>query len=223
MTTALIVRLNPITNTPVIFDALSARDGQIDAIISGQKKRVGISDYYSKAQPIDRESARTVAKLYAQQANIPEDELQVRDRLPKTITKRPVLNDANLVLVKPEQSQAPAAAPSNLAEFAQALQEEHNRQRGNKQEEQKASPENPEGAVVQQGKQKRRYTKKTEEQSKRSKAAMKRYLEELSQQASQSPTLFEPVKTDAPQPVIDAAILELATALARILKTPGAL
>jgi hypothetical protein len=219
--TAVIPRFAPISNKAVIFLPETKENGRIDMITEGQRITVGI-DYYMATEPLSAEDAKKVALAFAQHEHINPDMLVIRQRLPKTMNKRPSrLNDANLVLVQQEQPKQ-EAAPSSLAEFAQALQDEHNRRQGDKQEGQKATAHQPEGAVV-QTKTKRKYNKKTaEERSRRSAAAMKRYQEELARVSSQSPTLMEPVATDAPKPVVDQAILDLAQALARILKVPGA-
>lgn len=230
----LIVRIAPVSNVPVIFYADSKKDGQILGVVEGKERLLGL-DFYQMSEPMDAEQAQKVAMDFAKQNNIDPLEVSVRQRLPKSVAKRRKLDDANLVLVpsavKPTASQQAVQAvtdrivepaPSNLAEFAQALQDEHNKQRGNKQEEQKATPENPEGATVQRTK--RKYNRKTKEQSAKSKAAYERYLKEIGQAASQSPTLFEAVQHTATPAQYDQAVLDLAQALARILKgSPGAI
>jgi hypothetical protein len=92
-----------------------------------------------------------------------------------------------------------------------------------------ASSANPEGAVVKRDevekkRTKRAYTKSSEkERSAKSKAAYDRYVKELAAAAVQSPTIMEPVAHTATPQQYDAAVLELASALAKILKGGGIL
>jgi hypothetical protein len=224
----LIVRIAPVSNVPVIFYADSKANGQIKGFLEGQERTLGL-DFYQMSSPMDEDQARKVAMEFAKQQNIDPHDISVRQRLPKAPALRRKLDDANLVLVPtsaPERivgTVQASSAHSNLTELAQAIQNEHNKREGKGQAaEQKATPQQPEGAVVQRAK--RKYTRKTKEQSAKSKAAYDRYLKEIEQNASQSPTLMEPAQHNATPAQYDQAVLDLAAALAKILKgNPGVL
>lgn len=206
-----IARLNPVTNTPVVFLPETLKDSQMDAFVDGQIKRVGWQ-FYQHSQRLTKDAAVKVAQLFAEHENIPIEQIHVRERMPKTKKEEKVTtqhnrrtNDANLKLVDTETN-------GDKQKLAKAAQELHDKGT------QTASASNPEGATVQQ-RTKRPYRKQSEKElSKRSAAALKRYQEELTRTAAQSPTLMEPVAPNAPKEVVDAAILELATALAKIMK-----
>jgi hypothetical protein len=224
-----VVRTSPLTHEAMIVDAASRDNGRLRAIVQGKEVEIGM-DTYMASGSVDLPSAEKIVRAWAKQHNIPETDVMVRVRLPKTNVKprekARKTNDVtatNLSLVKsaekPEQ---------DLTAMAQAMQNAHN--------EQKASANNPEGATVKRteeekkatadGKKKRGYTRKTEEQSARSKAAMARYLKELEATSQQSPTIMEPVKPGpgVTQEQIDSAVMELAVAIAKVLKAnPGAL
>lgn len=206
---SVIVRIAPVSNVPVVFYPESRAGGQIKGVLNGVEQTFGI-DYYQATSSIEKSQAKQIALAFAKKHNIPEEELAVRHRLPKSAPAARRLDDANLIV-------APKADKGKtLQQAAQELQEQHDK----KQQEKKASPANPEGAVVKasDGK-KRSYVKRN---NKKSEAAMKRYLTELGQVSAQSPTLMEAAKTDAPQEVVDKATMDLALALARILKAhPG--
>lgn len=161
-------------------------------------------------------------------------------------------NDANLQIVKDDQSSATLeqrvqefhksqkqsaeqrkSGDDKLANAVQALQDAHNSVHGKKEQpkqeapqknEQKASAEKPEGAVVKRDEKqrtKRAYQKKpAAERSAKSRAAYERYIKELGSQVAENPQIMEPV---VPGPGVsqahaDDAIMELAKALAKILK-----
>jgi hypothetical protein len=121
-----------------------------------------------------------------------------------------------------------AQTNDNLTSMAQALHDAHNKRKDDvkpeaKLAEQKASAEKPEGATVkrtEQEKQKKRpYQKREKEKSARSLAALRRYQDELQKTAAQSPTIMQPVAHNATPQEYDAAVMELATAIAKILKS----
>jgi hypothetical protein len=245
--TPVIIRISPITQKPVVFFPETFAQGALDGYTEGKRVRLGL-DYYNASAPLDVEQSRKIAQAYAKQAGIAEHDLIVKVRRPKTSPgkKARKTNDANLVLVdsnkseKGQESNQDYRSKDELAAAAQAMQNEHNKKKSReksvedavkplealakefKQEEKKtentASAASPEGATVERAR--RKYEKRS---NKRSEAAMKRYLSELGQVASESPTLLEPAKTNASKEQVDQATLDLAMALAKILKGHGVL
>jgi hypothetical protein len=172
---------------------------------------------------LNPDQALQVARAYAKHANIPEHDILVRQRFPKTKALPRKLSDANLKLVKKDEDKKDQ--PETLQQLAQEMHDNETKKPEQKKEAAKegtASAANPEGAKVvrsaeEKAKTKRTYNKKS---NKRSEAAMKRYLSELGQVAAESPTLLQPV---APGPGVtpedvDEATLQFALKLAKLLK-----
>lgn len=220
-----VVRLAPITSTPLLVDAMSLRDGQLKAIVGNETKTIGI-DYFRASEPVTQDFAHKIVQEYAKTHNIDEHTVMVRARLPKSniAPRKPrATNDAHLVLAKtdkpvPEQKKVEKKS-DDLTNMAQALQDAHDKQ--------KVSAGNRESTTVkrtEEEKKRRKYTKKpAAERSAKSKAAYDRYVKELSQQVAANPSMMEPVAANATPEVVNEAVMELAKALARILKVPGAL
>jgi hypothetical protein len=205
-----IARITPNNDKAVLFFPETKKDGQITCFLEGTERRVGV-DFYQATHALSKEDAFKIAQSYAQHANIPPEEILVRQRLPKSFSsKARKTNDveaANLTLVKSEEK------GETLQQMAQELHDSETK--GKTNTEQKASAANPEGAVV-NPRQKRKYERKD---NKRSAAALRRYQEELAKTAAQSPTVMQPVAHNATPQEYDAAVMELATAIAKILKS----
>lgn len=212
---AVIARITPNNDKAVLFFPETKKDGQITCFLEGAERRVGV-DFYQATHALSKEDAFKIAQSYAQHANIPPEEIIVRQRLPKSFTSKPQrkTNDVaanNLTLVKSEEK------GETLQQMAQELHDS-----ATKKDDKKASAANPEGAVV-HPRQKRKYERK---ENKRSAAALRRYQEELAKTAAQSPSIMEPAKPgpDVTPAQYDSAVMELAMALAKILKAnPGVL
>jgi nucleotide-binding universal stress UspA family protein len=208
-----IARIYPLTNTPVIFDVDSRAEGngRLKAFMNGKDVEVGY-DFYMHTEHLPADQALQVAQAYAKHINLPEHDILVRQRFPKTKPLPRKLNDANLVLVQKDEQKK--GQPESLQQLAQEMHDKET-----KKPEQKASADKPEGAVVKRSaeEKKRAYNKKT---NKRSEAAMKRYLAELGQVAAESPTLLQPVVPGpgVTQAEIDDATMQLAIKLAKLLK-----
>jgi hypothetical protein len=218
---SVIARIYPLTNTPVIFDVDSKAQGNglLKAFMNGKDVEVGY-DFYMHTEHLPAEQALQVARAYAQHANIPEHDIFVRQRFPKTKTLPRKLNDANLVLVKKDEEKKDE--PESLQQLAQEMHDNETKKDVAKQPAQKASADKPEGATVkrsaeEKAKTKRAYNKKT---NKRSEAAMKRYLQELGQVSAESPTLLQPVVPGpgVTQEQIDEETMKLAVRLAKLLQ-----
>lgn len=216
---AVIARITPNNDKAVLFFPETKKDGQITCFLEGAERRVGV-DFYQATHALNKEDAFKIAQSYAQHANIPPEEIIVRQRLPKSFTNKPQrkTNDVtanNLTLVKNEEK------GETLQQMAQELHDNATKKDDKKTSSEKvATAANPEGAVV-HPRQKRKYERK---ENKRSAAALRRYQEELARTVQESPTIMQPVATDAPQEVVDKAVMELALALAKILKAnPGVL
>jgi hypothetical protein len=217
-----IARIYPLTNTPVIFDVESKQtgNGRLKAFMNGESVEVGY-DFYMHTEHLNPEQALQVARAYAKHENIPEHDILVRQRFPKTKPLPRKLNDANLVLVQKDEEKKDE--PETLQQLAQEMHDTET-----KKPEQKArtanvaSATNPEGAKVvrsaeEKAKTKRSYNKKT---NKRSEAAMKRYLSELGQVAAESSTLLQPAVPGpgVSQADVDEAELQFALKLVKLLK-----
>jgi hypothetical protein len=214
-----IARIYPLTNTPVIFDVESKQNGngRLKAFMNGESVEVGY-DFYMHTEHLNPEQALQVARAYAKHENIPEHDILVRQRFPKTKPLPRKLNDANLVLVQKDEEKKDE--PETLQQLAQEMHDKET----NKPEQRKdvASATNPEGAKVvrsagEKAKTKRAYTKKS---NKRSEAAMKRYLSELGQVAAESTTLLQPAVPGpgiTPEQVSEAE-LQFALKLVKLLK-----
>jgi len=99
-----VVRLAPITSQPIIVDANSLDAGRLNAIVDNKATVIGI-DYFRASEPADLEIAHKIVMEYAKRNNIPETEVAVRARLPKsnvTALKGRKTDDAKLVVAKPE-------------------------------------------------------------------------------------------------------------------------
>jgi hypothetical protein len=224
-----VVRTAPLTHEAMIVDATSRDNGRLLAIVAGKEIEIGM-DTYMASGSVDIATAEKIVHSYAQQNNIPETEVKVRVRLPKTNVqprKARKTNDVeatNLTLVKSDKEPVDG---NNLTALAQAMVDAHNKRKDDvkpeaTQEEQKASAEKPEGAVVKrsQGEKKRAYQKKDKERSARSKAAYERYVKEISQHVADNPSIMEPV---VPGPGVSAqdvsdAEFQFALKLAKLLK-----
>lgn len=237
MAKQMVVRLAPVSNVPMLVDANSLNNGRLKAIFSDRdaETEIGI-DYFRASHAVEIGIAHKIVQEYAKQHNIPSEEFLVRARLPKTnFTKARNTNDSaatSLTLVKNEQKEEDSKESvdgNNLAAMAQALHDAHNKRKDDVKPEadQKASADKPEGAVVKrsQGEKKprRAYQKRDKERSARSKAAYERYVKEISQHVAENPSIMEPVTTNASPEVVNEAVMELAKALAKILKVPGIL
>jgi hypothetical protein len=242
-----IARIYPLTNTPVIFDVDSraSGNGRLKAFMNGEDIEVGY-DFYMHTEHLDPEQALKIAKAYADHVKIPPHDILVRQRFPKSGKASRKLSDANLTLVKNDEKTEDK--PETLQQLAQEMHDNATNQKTEEavkpleqlakdygtKEEQKASADkpqgasaaNPEGATVKRSAQekaatntpaKRKYEKKT---NKRSEAAMKRYMEELSKTAAQSETLLQPAVAGpgVTQAEIDDATMQLALKLAKLLK-----
>jgi hypothetical protein len=199
----------------MIVDVASRDNGRLRAVVGGREIEIGM-DTYQASGAVDLASAEKIVHAYAKQNNIPDTDVMVRVRLPKTNVqprKERKTNDVaanNLTLVKSDNGDA-------LQQMAQNLHDSET----NGENAQKASAANPEGATVKRTegeKKKRPYQKREKEKSARSLAALKRYQEELQKTAAESPTIMEPVAHNATPQEYDAAVMELATAIAKILK-----
>jgi hypothetical protein len=224
---SVIARITPNNDKAVLFFPETKKDGQITCFLEGAERRVGV-DFYQATHALNKEDAFKIAQSYAQHANIPPEEIVVRQRLPKSFnTRGRKTNDVsatNLTLVKNEEK------GETLQQMAQELHDnatKHDTKQEKAPEENKnaakvATASNPEGAVV-HPRQKRKYERK---ENKRSAAALRRYQEELAKTAAASPSIMEPVKAGpgVTQTEIDDATMKLALQLARILKqNPGIL
>jgi nitrate reductase alpha subunit len=217
-----IARIYPLTNTPVIFDVDSKAtgNGRLKAFMDGKDIEVGY-DFYMHTEHLDPAQAMKLAQAYAKHANIPEHDVLVRQRFPKSVKTPRKLNDANLVLVQKDEDKQDK--PETLQQLAQDLHDQETKKPA--QNEQKASADKPHGATIKRSAAekeattgKRKYEKKT---NKRSEAAMKRYLDELSKTAAESPTLMQPVVPGpgVTQEQVDEATMQLALKLAKLLQT----
>jgi hypothetical protein len=213
-----IARIYPLTNTPVIFDVESKEsgNGRLKAYMDGKDVEVGY-DFYMHTEHLNPEQALQVARAYAKHANIPEHDILVRQRFPKTKALPRKLNDANLVLVKKDEEKKDE--PETLQQLAQEM---HDKETKKPEQKGVATANNPEGAKVvrsaeEKAKTKRAYNKKS---NKRSEAAMKRYLSELGQVAAESPTLMQPVVPGpgVSQAEVDEKMMEFALKLAKLLQ-----
>lgn len=189
-----IIRISPITSKPVIFFPETSKAGKIEGYTEGRRLQLD-EDYYTASAPMETEQAKQIAKAYAASVNVPEHDIYVRTRRPKTVAKQRKTNDSNLVLVKNEKkaeqesqqdyrsANEKAGKEDALQKAAQSLQDTHT-------EEKKASASNPEGAVVkpQEKKAKRGYVKRSQAKSQ---SAMARYLKELGQAAETVPAAPE--------------------------------
>jgi hypothetical protein len=214
--TSVIARYAPISDKPVLFlaDSRSRNDGLLEVYVDKQIKKVGY-DFYMHTQPVDAASAKALAADFAKSQNMSVDDVLIRQRFPKTNKAPHRLNDADLQLVQQGQPKQ-EAKPTNLTELAQAIQDEHTRRQGDN----KATPEKPEGAVV-EGKAKRPYNKR--QPSARQLAALKRYQQEIAATAAKSPTIMEPAVGNVTPEQRAQAVKKLAEALAEILLgNPGA-
>lgn len=227
----LIVRISPVSHSPIIFDALSKENGQLHCVVNNEDKVVGL-DFYMASIPMEEEAARKVVQAYAEQAGIPLESVVVRSRLPKTNNAAPKMrrktDDANLVLVKSDK-QPQGKQESNQDyrslnevngkedEFTKNVQAMHDNHG-------KSTAANPEGAVVKaadkEPRKKRKYTKTDPKAvSKRSQAALKQFHAELQKSAATQ----EPVETPAPTVAAPAdgsvspEVLKLALALQKLL------
>jgi hypothetical protein len=221
-----IARISPITNTPVIFDVDSRKtgDGRLKAYLDGKDVLVGY-DFYMNTEHLPQDQALKIARAYAQHAGIPEHEIMVRQRFPKTTTGKRKTHDAALKLVEKTDEKV-ADKPETLQQLAQEVHDQHTKEKAQKESkkaepkkevkvENKATSANPEGAKVEQPK-RRQYNRKN---TKRSEAAMSRYLKELGKNSAVSETLLEAA---APGPgvtpaQVDEAKLKLGMAIAEIL------
>lgn len=233
MAKQLVVRLAPITSSPLLVDAQSLNNGRLTAIMmeDGNEHEIGV-DFFRASYPVDPTIAQKIVQEYAKQKGIAPTEFLVRSRLPKTNIKPRKTNDSeatSLKLVKNDVAKEPALDSNDLPAMAQAMIDAHNKRKDDpkpevKQEEKKASATKPEGATVkrteQEKKQRRGYVKKDKERSARSKAAYERYVKELSQKIEESPTALQPVVAGpaVSQETIDDATLKLALDLVRIFK-----
>jgi hypothetical protein len=229
MTKNVVIRLAPVSNVPMIVDANSLNNGRLKAVFSDRdaETEIGI-DYFRASGPVEIGYAHKIVQEYAKKHNIPSEEFLVRARLPKTnFTKPRKTNDSeatSLKLVKNSQAEQPKEE-SDLTAMAQAMQDAHNKRKDDvKPEEQKASAEKPEGAVVKRSqgekKQRRGYVKKDKERSARSKAAYERYVKEIGQHVADNPSIMEPA---VPGPGVSAqdvsdAEFQFALKLAKLLK-----
>jgi hypothetical protein len=229
-----IARIYPLTNTPVIFDVESKEsgNGRLKAFMDGKDVEVGY-DFYMHTEHLNPEQALQVARAYAKHANIPEHDILVRQRFPKTKALPRKLSDANLTLVKKDENKKDQ--PETLQQLAQDMHDSETKKKVDvavkpledlakdvKAKADVASATNPEGAKVvrsaeEKAKTKRAYNKKS---NKRSEAAMKRYLSELGQVAAESPTLMQPVVPGpgVSQADVDEATMQFALKLAKLLK-----
>lgn len=245
-----VVRLAPITSQPIIVDANSLDAGRLQAIVDNKPTVIGI-DYFRASEPADLDIAHKIVMEYAKRNNIPETEVAVRARLPKSnvIAHKPrKTNDAHLVLAKSEakddmssstleqrvqafHDSQNAPKKDKLADAVQQLQDAHTSVHGkrssDKQESAKASAEKPHGATVKRSaeeKAKRPYKRKpASERSAKSRAAYERYVKEIGQHVENNPSIMEPVQANISPEVANEALMELAKALAKVLKIPGVL
>ncbi len=233
-----IVRISPITSKPVLFFPDTADNGRLQGFTEGQQVTLGV-DYYDASAPLELEQARAIVKAYASAHNIDEHSLYVRTRRPKNhmasqpqekkATRQRKTNDSNLVLVggngtpgksaNQESNQDYRSKNEREADLAKAAQNLHDTETA-KQEEQKATADNPEGAKVVRSaeeKSKRRYHVKSK---KKSEAAMRRYLAEIASIGAENQTPVEEVKAapNVTQEQADDEMLQFALKLARILK-----
>lgn len=167
----LVVRISPITGQPVLFDALSKSNGQLQAWVNNESKTVGL-DFYAASQPMDEDVAKQVVQAFAEQQNIPLESLIVRHRLPKSNAANVSMprkraprktNDANLKLVQDDQSSATLeqrvqefhksqkqsaqqrkSGDDKLANAVQALQDAHTSVHGKKEQPKQEAPQKSE-------------------------------------------------------------------------------
>jgi hypothetical protein len=218
----------------MLVDAQSLNNGRLTAIMDdGKEQEIGV-DFFRASEPVDVSIAHKIVQEYAKQHNLAPTEFLVRSRLPKTNIKARKLDDSaatNLTLVKSEEKPAENNEPvdgNNLTSMAQAMVDAHNKRKDDakpepKLAEQKASAEKPEGAVVKrteaEKKQKRSY-QKNKERSARSRAAYERYVKEIGQQISESPTAMQAAQPGpgvTPEQVSEAE-LQFALKLVKLLK-----
>lgn len=208
---SIIVRHAPISDKIVVVLANSKRNGQVDIVTDGTLRTVGI-DYYQATEPVNPLDAKRVAQEFARSKGIPEDEVILRQRFPKQVVQHNRrTNDANLTLVASDKN----GEKQTLAKAAQNLHDSETKG--------KSTPDNPEGATVKPQdaapKQRRKYTKADPKAvSKRSQAAMKQYLKEIGQVVDKQPEIMEPPSPTATSEQVDKSVMELAMALAKILK-----
>jgi ubiquitin len=212
----------------MIVDAQSLNNGRLTAIMDdGNEHEIGV-DFFRASYPVDPTIAHKIVQEYAKQKGIAPTEFLVRSRLPKTNVKPRKTNDSeatSLQLVKSDKAEQPKeeSKHDNLTAMAQALQDAHNKRKDDvKPEEQKASADKPEGAIVKrsQGEKKRAYQKKDKERSARSRAAYERYVKEIAQKIEESPTAMQaavPGPGVTTEQVSDAE-LQFALKLVKLLK-----
>lgn len=204
---AVIARLNPITNSAIVFLPETLKDSQLDAFVDGQVKRVGWQ-FYQHSQKLTRDDAVKVAKMFAEHEGIPLEEIHVRERMPKTnvveqvpAKRQRLTNDANLVLAHDsskgaqESSQDYRSKQEKEQSFTETVQALHDGKEP--AEEKKATAEEPEGAVVQKPRQKRKYNKKNDKEiSARSRAALAQFHKEVAEATKNSETIMQPAVAD---------------------------
>lgn len=216
---SIIPRFAPVSDKAMIFYPDTRSEGQIDTYVDGKRLRVGI-DVYMATERLTEADSKKIALDYAKHENIDPARLVVRQRLPKTnvapAKRARRTNDSNLVLVKEDKKGAQESSQDyrslverkqdELAEMAQALHDGETKQEEPKasvdnSESARASASNPEGAVVQQPRQKRAYKKKNDKEiSARSRAALARFHKEVAAATKESETIMKPV---APAPNVD--------------------
>jgi hypothetical protein len=138
-----VVRLAPLTHSPIIVDANSLDAGRLKAVVNGKDETVIGIDYFRASEPADLTVAHKIVMEYAKRNNIPETDVMVRARLPKSFSsKQRKTQDANLVLVKNDDEQTKKEAKTKeqdyrskvereadeLAVAAQAMQDSHDKQ-----------------------------------------------------------------------------------------------
>lgn len=239
-----VLRLNPISKTPLVFIADKAPiNGRVEMVAEGGQHMIVDDSFYSHTLPLPEEMVDEVAHAYADTVGVPFTALHIRSRLPKKITKRSKprhTNDANLngsgqpfqrrasdKQEQPKQEAANEAAQGD--ELATMVQQLHDQETGANKEETVekgvATASNPEGATVVPLRQKRAYNKRSTEEkiakanrSKKSQAALKRYHEELQKTSEQNDVHVEAAASSVSAEEFDKATLEFALKLAKILK-----
>lgn len=237
-----VVRTMPLTNEAMIVDALSRNNGRLRGFVGGKEVEIGF-DTYQASGSVDLDAAKKIVQAFAKQQNIAETDVVVRARLPKTNAanvsmprqrKPRKTDDIELKVVSNEQKATQESSqhyrskneimgkPDDFQNTVQQMHDAATDKQTEQKNEQKASADKPEGAVVKSGekKVKRAYNRKKTEQSKRSAAALKRYQDDLAKTVADNPRIMEPVVPGpgVSQAQADDAIMELAKALAKILK-----
>lgn len=212
-----IVRLAPVTNSPVIFYADSRKDGQLLGVFGDSEKKVGI-DVYAASQPVTPEFAQKIVHVYAKQHNLDEHTFLVKQRLPmngpirksRIVQDEPATNDSSKEEAKKVE---PDYSSQTLEQRVQAFHDQNSRKgagqkdsvsvdavakpqeelakdykHGQKADPAKATAEKPHGATVRRSD---ATVKSTEEAKNAAKPTKRPYKKSTKERSARSKAAFE--------------------------------